>query len=74
MLGVAEGANGGDLLFLELCEELDIPTQMMLALQENRFVEQRQPPCFNFLQNCSRTELLLFGDGRANEVDPSFQW
>jgi hypothetical protein len=40
MLGVAGGANGGDLLFLELCEELNIPTQMMLALPEDQFVEQ----------------------------------
>jgi hypothetical protein len=40
MLGVAGGANGGDLLFLELCDELNIPTQMMLALPEDQFVEQ----------------------------------
>lgn len=40
MLGVAGGANGGDLLFLELCGELNIPTQMMLALPEDQFVEQ----------------------------------
>jgi hypothetical protein len=40
MLGVAGGANGGDLLFLELCEELDIPTQMMLALPDDQFVEK----------------------------------
>ena len=39
MLGVAGGANGGDLLFLEVCEELKIPTQMMLALPEDQFVE-----------------------------------
>jgi hypothetical protein len=39
LLGVAGGANGGDILFLELCDELNIPTQMMLALPEGEFVE-----------------------------------
>jgi hypothetical protein len=39
MLGIAGGANGGDILFLEVCEELRIPTQMMLALPEGPFVE-----------------------------------
>jgi hypothetical protein len=39
MLGVAGGANGGDILFLEVCEELDISTEMMLALPEGQFIE-----------------------------------
>jgi hypothetical protein len=40
MCGVAGGANGGDILFLEVCEELGIPTEMMLALPEGPFVER----------------------------------
>lgn len=35
----AVGANGGDILFLEVCEELGVPTEMMLALPEGPFVE-----------------------------------
>ncbi len=39
MLGIAGGANGGDILFLELCDELNIKTEMILALPENQFIE-----------------------------------
>jgi hypothetical protein len=39
IIGVAGGANGGDILFLEACDELDIKTGMLLALPENQFIE-----------------------------------
>ena len=39
MVGIAGGANGGDILFLELCDELGIKTEMLLALPENQFIE-----------------------------------
>ncbi len=39
ILGVAGGANGGDILFLEVCDELGIKTKMLLALPENQFIE-----------------------------------
>lgn len=39
IIGVSGGANGGDILFLEVCDELGIKTEMMLALPENQFVE-----------------------------------
>ena len=39
MVGVAGGANGGDILFLEVCEDLGIKTKMLLALPENQFIE-----------------------------------
>ncbi len=39
MLGVAGGANGGDLLFLEVCDELGIATEMGLALPANQYVK-----------------------------------
>ena len=38
MLGIAGGANGGDLLFLEMCDDLSIPTELLLALPEDQFV------------------------------------
>jgi hypothetical protein len=37
--GVAGGANGGDILFLESCHELGIPFHMQLALPEDQFIE-----------------------------------
>jgi hypothetical protein len=40
IFGVAGGANGGDILLLEVCEELGVPTEMMLALPEGPFVEK----------------------------------
>jgi hypothetical protein len=39
ILGIAGGANGGDILFLEVCDELGIKTEMLLALPENQFIE-----------------------------------
>jgi hypothetical protein len=39
IIGVSGGANGGDILFLEVCDELGINTKMMLALPENQFIE-----------------------------------
>jgi hypothetical protein len=39
IVGVAGGANGGDILFLEACGELGIRSEMLLALPENQFIE-----------------------------------
>ena len=39
VLGVAGGANGGDLLFLESCEELGMATEMALALPPDEFAK-----------------------------------
>ncbi|HEX4750817.1 MAG TPA: tetratricopeptide repeat-containing protein [Bryobacteraceae bacterium] len=39
LIGIAGGANGGDILFLEACEDLGIQTKMLLALPENQFVQ-----------------------------------
>jgi hypothetical protein len=38
VLGVAGGANGGDILFLEACLHFQIPYQMRLALPEDQFI------------------------------------
>jgi tetratricopeptide (TPR) repeat protein len=39
IVGIAGGANGGDILFLEVCGDLGIKTEMLLALPENQFME-----------------------------------
>jgi hypothetical protein len=39
IIGIAGAANGGDILFLEVCDDLGIKTEMLLALPENQFVE-----------------------------------
>jgi hypothetical protein len=38
ILGIAGGANGGDILFLEACKEEGIPTKMLFALPEDQFL------------------------------------
>ncbi len=35
--GIAGGASGGDILFHEICAELGIPTQLLLAIAKDRF-------------------------------------
>ena len=39
LLGVAGGANGGDILFLEACLQLGIPIKMLLALPAGKFIQ-----------------------------------
>jgi tetratricopeptide (TPR) repeat protein len=39
ILGVAGGANGGDILFHEECHELKIPAQLLLALPEDAYID-----------------------------------
>ena len=43
-VGLAGGASGGDLLFHECCEELGIPTRLLLALAPPLFVESSVAP------------------------------
>ncbi|MPR36735.1 hypothetical protein [Salmonirosea aquatica] len=40
LIGLAGGACGGDILFHEVCSELDIPTQLYLALPRDQFLEE----------------------------------
>lgn len=44
VLGVAAAANGGDLLFHEVCKEKSIPTRMCLALPKPQYVGQYVAP------------------------------
>ena len=39
LLGITGGASGGDILFHEVCDELDIPTRMYLALPKNDYIK-----------------------------------
>jgi len=39
LLGISGGASGGDILFHEICQELDIPSQMYLVLPKNEYIK-----------------------------------
>lgn len=39
LLGIAGGANGGDIIFHEMCDALQIPSEMYLALPEGPYKE-----------------------------------
>jgi hypothetical protein len=39
-LGIAGGANGGDILFHEVCTELGVPTRVLLTLPEGPFIAE----------------------------------
>ncbi len=43
-IGLAGGASGGDLLFHECCEELGIPTRVLLALPPDAFEAESVAP------------------------------
>jgi hypothetical protein len=42
--GIAGGASGGDILFHEVCAELDIPTRLFLALPRSQYIEASVAP------------------------------
>ena len=39
LFGISGGASGGDILFHEVCEELEIPSQMYLVLPKNEYIK-----------------------------------
>ena len=39
LFGISGGASGGDILFHEVCQELDIPSQMYLVLPKNEYIK-----------------------------------
>ena len=39
LCGISGGASGGDIIFHEVCQELDIPTQMYLVLPKNEYIK-----------------------------------
>ncbi|MGD8256383.1 MAG: hypothetical protein PVH56_02335 [Desulfobacterales bacterium] len=39
LFGFSGGASGGDILFHEVCEELNIPSQMYLVLPKNEYIK-----------------------------------
>jgi Tetratricopeptide Repeats-Sensor len=39
LLGISGAASGGDILFHEICEELQIPSQMYLVLPKNEYIK-----------------------------------
>jgi hypothetical protein len=43
-VGLAGAASGGDLLFHECCEELGIPTRILLALPAEEFIAESVAP------------------------------
>jgi tetratricopeptide (TPR) repeat protein len=43
-IGIASAASGGDILFHEVCRELQVPTRVLLALPENLFIEHSVSP------------------------------
>jgi hypothetical protein len=44
VMGVAGGACGGDILFHEVCQELSIPSQVLLALPPEKFIAKSVRP------------------------------
>jgi hypothetical protein len=39
LLGISGGASGGDILFHEVCDQLNIPTRMYLVLPKNEYIK-----------------------------------
>ena len=39
LLGISGGACGGDILFHEVCQKLDIPSEMYLVLSKNEYIK-----------------------------------
>lgn len=64
--GIAGGASGGDILFHEVCEELQIPTQLYLAIPSSLYVNQSvRPAGENWVQ---RFDALYVGRSKEKRV------
>ena len=72
--GIAGCASGGDILFHRVCEELDIPSQILLALPHDRYIQASVAPAgpewveaFNKLTQ-SHPVILLNEDKPDNNI------
>jgi hypothetical protein len=64
--GLAGGASGGDLIFHECCEELGIPTRMLLALPPQEFEAESVAPAGPGWVNRFRALLHRAGPSRVS--------
>jgi hypothetical protein len=73
LIGIAGGACGGDILFHEVCAELEIPTRLFLAVSRDQFVVesvQRGGPEWveRFNRLCTRVPWRELGDSTVLPV------
>ncbi len=78
LLGMGGAASGGDLLFHEVCDELQIPTRILLALPPQEFIADSVAPAgetwidrFQSLIMRRGTESLSVMPARSNRLDNS---
>jgi hypothetical protein len=65
--GFAGGASGGDILFHEICERLEVPTTLLLALPPEQYAARSVADSGaewveRFRRLCARLELRVLGD------------
>jgi len=70
--GIAGGASGGDILFHEVCAELDIPTVVLLAMPEHDFAARSVADAGagwmeRFRTLCDRVPPRVLSDGELPE-------
>ena len=65
MIGISSGANGGDLLFREVCEELKVEHRLYLPLPPDRFRNQSVSPAGRYWED--RFDSML-------KLCPKFSW
>jgi len=79
VVGFAGGASGGDIIFHETCEELGIPTTVMLALPPRLFgarsVADAGPEWISrFDRLCKARPVRVLADDAVGEADPGDVW
>jgi hypothetical protein len=80
-VGLAGAASGGDLLFHEVCEELSLPTRVLLALPPMQFIEASVAPAgpswvdrFNRLLEQPTAHTVSVMPGDASDSDDIGIW
>jgi hypothetical protein len=68
-IALAGGASGGDLLFHECCEELGIPTRVLLALPPDKFEAASVAPAGRAWVDRFHALLKKLGPGRAHLME-----
>jgi hypothetical protein len=70
-LALAQGASGGDLLFLEACKARGVRLQLMLPFTEPEFIERSVSPAEDGASWCKRYYTLRAGLPDAPRIMPT---
>lgn len=81
LIGISGGASGGDILFQEVCNAMEIPSKMYLALPKDKYITASVAPAgaiwvrrFHDLYKQNEVEILVEGEELAGSLRDKDQY